>query len=273
MIIRRAIPDDTPTVHAILHHAAKWLHERGYDQWPDNSPSLGYERLLAQIGRGETYLISDGTDPVGTIALTSKGDSDFWTPTELAEPAIYVSKAAVVRSWAGNGLGALVLRWVIDYAARQGAVWTRLDAWRTNQELHTYYRSQGWTDLRTVQLRHRRSGALFQKRAALDPEARAAFIWRELLVTLPRLPLALGSRVITNTPDGPVAATIAAINGPDWGYGEIEQGWEQGTSSPSVEYVVTREGRSWIPLPGQLWPDPSVEVEAIAAELSNIPEH
>jgi GNAT superfamily N-acetyltransferase len=255
-IIRRAIPDDTPTVYEILHHAAGWLHERGYDQWPNGSPSLSYDQLLRQIGRGETWLVIDGRDPVATIAITPQGDPDFWTPDELAQSAAYISKAAVVRSRAGEGLGALVLRWVIDHAADRGAVWARLDAWRTNQELHAYYCRQGWTYLRTVDLPHRRSGTLFQRPADVDAQARAAFTWKDLPSRLRRPPLAVGSPVIVGTPDGPVAADVAEITGPDWSMGEVEQGWEHGTGGPPVGYVVTRDGRTWTPPPGQLWPDP-----------------
>lgn len=255
-VIRPAIPDDTATVYAIVHHAAAWLHERGYDQWPDASPSLSHDQLLKQIGNGGTFLVTDGRDPVATIAVTSRGDTDFWTPRELAEPAAYISKAAVVRNRAGQGLGAMLLRWVTDYAARQGALWARLDAWRTNQELHDYYRRQGWTYLRTVDLPHRRSGTLFQHPATPDPQARAAFTWKELPARLNRPPLAVGSAVITSTPEGPVAATITEIIGPDYGHGIVEQGWEHGTGSPPAHYVVTRDGRTWTPQPGQIWPDP-----------------
>jgi GNAT superfamily N-acetyltransferase len=265
--IRRAIPDDTATVHAILRHAASWLHERGYDQWPDGSPSLSYDQLLRQIGRGETWLVSDGRDPIATIAVTSQGDPDFWTPDELAEAAAYISKAAVVRSQAGKGLGALILRWVVDHAAEQGAVWARLDAWRTNHELHAYYLRQGWDYLRTVGPPHRRSGALFQRPADADPQARAALIWQDLPARLRRPPLEPGSAVITNTPDGPVAATIARIIGPDWNAAEVEQGWETGTSGPPIDYAVTRAGRTWTPAPGQLWPDPARETVVKAGEL------
>jgi GNAT superfamily N-acetyltransferase len=255
--IRQAVPDDTATVHAILHHAASWLHQRGYNQWPDGSRSLSYDQLLRQIGRGETYVISDGPDPVATIAVTSQGDPDFWTPAELAQPAVYISKAAVVRSRAGQGLGALILRWVVGQAAEQGAIWARLDAWRSNRELHAYYRSQGWDYLRTVDLPHRRSGALFQKAAYADPQARSALRYTQLPSPLPRPPLKPGSPVIIGTPDGPLAATIARIIGPDWAASEVTQGWETGTGGPPVGYVVTRENRTWTPPPGQLWPDPT----------------
>jgi GNAT superfamily N-acetyltransferase len=256
MIIRRAIPDDTATVRAILRNAADSLHERGYDQWPDSSPSLKHEQLLKQIGDDGTYLVTDGRDPVATIAVTSQGDADFWSPAELAESAVYISKAAIVRSRAGEGLGALLLRWLVDRISQQDVTWGRLDAWRTNLELQAYYRKQGWTYIRTVDAPHRHSGALFQKRVETDLEARAALRWKELPNPVPRLPLEIGSPVITDTPDGPISATVMKISNRDWGYEVAERGWEHSVDGPPVYYVVTRDGRSWTPPPGHLWADP-----------------
>jgi GNAT superfamily N-acetyltransferase len=256
--IRRADPDDVLTVHSLIHTAARWLHKRGYDQWPDNSQSLTYARLGEQIRRGETYIVSDGYDPVATIAVSPAGDPDFWTPDELAESAVYCSKAAVVRR--GEGIGAIVMRWVIDRAAMQDVQWVRLDAWRTNRELHEYYRGQGWTYLRTVELPHRRSGTLFQKAAAPNPQARAVLTWqeqpnwRELPSMVRRPALDVGTPVLVSTPEGPVAAIITEVIR-DWSHDEVSQGWETEVGGPPTRYVVARGDRTWTPQPDQIWPD------------------
>ena len=175
MTIRRAGWGDLGTVLGILHAAADVLHERGYDQWPDGSPSLGPERVGAQIKRGEFWVASDGAGPVAVIAVSRDGDPDFWTPAELAEPAVYLSKAAVLPSQAGRGIGALLFRWATDYAARLGVGWVRLDAWRTNADLHDYYRRRGWEEVRAMDVPGRKSGVLFARRAMADLEAREAF--------------------------------------------------------------------------------------------------
>jgi GNAT superfamily N-acetyltransferase len=253
MTIRRAAPDDLLTVHSMLHATAGWLHQRGYDQWPDRSPSLTYDRLAEQIRQGETYIVSDGRDPVATIAVSPAGDPDFWTAEELAEPAVYCSKAAVTRR--GEGLGALLMRWVIDRASMQGVRWARLDAWRTNHELQDYYRRTGWTYVRASDLPHRKSGALFQVATAPDPEARAAFGWQELRPLGAHRPmLQVGSPIIVDTPAGPVAATLTNLIR-DYSLSAIPQGWENGVAGPPARFVVTRDERTWNPRPDQVWPD------------------
>ena len=238
LTIRPAGGSDLRDVHRIIHDAASRLHGRGLDQWPHGSPSLGLAKLGAQIARGETFLVLDGREPVGTVALSPAGDRDFWRPAELAEPAVYLSKAAILQDAAGNGLGALVMRWAVHAAHAAGARWARLDAWRTNTGLHAYYARQGWDFVRMAEAPGRKSGALFQRLALPDPEALARF------TSVPGLPrwqpapvsaLRVGARVVTQDWE---AGVITDAHGPDWGYGVTGAAWEHSLSSPAATYTV-----------------------------------
>ncbi|MFI0453729.1 GNAT family N-acetyltransferase [Actinomadura sp. 6N118] len=172
--IRLATAGDLGDVLGLLNQAASWLHSRGLDQWPDG---FGPERITPMIERGEVYIVRGNSGAaLATVAVSTTGDTDFWTPEELAEPSLYVSKLATTRLPAGQGLGELLLRWTVDLAASQDAVWARLDVWRTNRQLHDWYRRAEWTHVRTVSLAHRRSGALFQRPAKVDLTARSAFV-------------------------------------------------------------------------------------------------
>jgi ribosomal protein S18 acetylase RimI-like enzyme len=175
MTIRRAVPGDLRTVLGVLHSVADWLHREGIDQWREGSPSLGSAAVGRQIERGDFWLVGEYLNPVAVIALSTVGDADFWSPRDLADPAVYVSKAAVLRCAAGRGIGAMLLRWACDHAAAEGAVSVRLDVWKTNTELQDYYRRQGWQYYITVDAPGRNSGALFCRRAKADLEAREAF--------------------------------------------------------------------------------------------------
>lgn len=259
MTIRRAVPGDLHIVLSILHSVAHWLHRQGYEQWPDGSPSLGPIRIGAQIERGEFWLVNSGRDPVAVIALSTTGDSDFWSPTELDETSVYLSKAAVVRRMAGHGVGALVLRWAQDRAASEGARWVRLDVWKTNTGLQEYYAREGWQYVRTVECARRNSGALFQRPSEPDPEARAAFSLRtsreDVDVIKPGMP------VIVPADGGPVSATVTEVT-VDGSYGISETGWEHTGGLPRI-YLVERDGKTWVAR--DAWPD--------LGELSGRPAH
>lgn len=172
MIISRATIDELADVLKVLNVAAVQLQGRGLDQWP---VGFGAERIGPYVARAEMWLVRDEDgQAVATARAESSADPDFWTPAESRELAVYVSKLARIPRTL-PGLGELLLRWLTDRAAELGYTWVRLDAWRTNTELHRYYLDRGWTHLRTVEAAGRRSGTLFQRPAAPDPEARAAF--------------------------------------------------------------------------------------------------
>src|SRR5579859_187203 len=174
MTIGRATTDDLDDVVRILDAASTWLHERGYDQWPDGFAPP--ERIRPYVALGEVWIVRDYDGQViATARMTPEADPDFWTPAEASDLALYLSKLAIDRTHAGKGLGALILRWLTDYAAQLGYRWMRLDAWRSNDELHRYYLANGWTHLRTVPAPGRNSGALFQRPAQPDVEARNSF--------------------------------------------------------------------------------------------------
>lgn len=254
MTIRRAVPGDLRTVLSILHSVQRWLRSEGNDQWPDGSPSLGPVRIGAQIDRGEFWIASQGRDPVAVIALSRESDPDFWSPAETADPAVYISKAAVLRRAAGRGLGSLLLRWAVDRAWDMGAEACRLDVWKTNEKLQAYYRREGWRYLRTEEAPGRNSGALFCRPAERDPEARKSFTLLEhVQADAPAEPVTAGRPVIVPTDDGPISATCLRVTS-DRGHGITEAGWEHGSGAPPL-YAVARDKTAW--LAREAWPDPA----------------
>jgi GNAT superfamily N-acetyltransferase len=67
------------------------------------------------------------------------------------------------RSPAARGVGSALLDAAAQLASATGRQRLRLDAWRTNFALHDYYRRNGFKHVRTVDLAHRGSGALFER--------------------------------------------------------------------------------------------------------------
>ncbi len=159
--LRVATRDDIDAVLDLLEARVGWLRARGSDQW---STWLTWPAKLPEsIDRGEVLLLFDGTEAIATITVSAEGDRDFWTPAELAEPALYISKLATRLDHAGKELGALLLDWSINHASRTGRQFVRLDVWRSATDLHDYYLKRGWRHVRTVYAEHRHSGALFER--------------------------------------------------------------------------------------------------------------
>lgn len=148
MKVTNATLDDIGRLQQFRRDAVAWLTDRGSDQWSTPYPA---DLLRASIEAGDVFLFyeADG-DPVATVTLDTHADPILWRPEEIREPALYVHKLTLAKPGGGGGLGSQILDWCGDRAAKAGARWLRLDAWTTNSDLHAYYRSQGFSHLRTV---------------------------------------------------------------------------------------------------------------------------
>ncbi|GGL21591.1 GNAT family N-acetyltransferase [Planomonospora parontospora] len=168
---RRADAADLPGVLALLARTAAWLDGRGVRQWP--AGGFPAERIAPLIERGDMYLLDGEDGPIATVALDGHADPEFWTAQDDPGSALYVHKLAVARGHSGRGLGEALLDWAGLRAVAAGRRWLRLDCAKENRRLQDYYRRQRFAHLRTVDLPHRASGALFQRPGGLRGAAPA----------------------------------------------------------------------------------------------------
>ncbi|SDL88658.1 GNAT family N-acetyltransferase [Nonomuraea jiangxiensis] len=170
LALRQAEPTDLPGVLRLLADTSEWLYSQGVRQWPRGG--FGPERIEPLIEERVLYLLDDelryldpdeSAPPVATIALDDHADPEFWTPADRPSSALYIHKLAVARPWAGSGLGDALLDWAGSMAYAAGLPWLRLDCAKDNRRLQDYYRSRGFRHIRTVDLPHRASGALFER--------------------------------------------------------------------------------------------------------------
>ncbi|MEV4113944.1 GNAT family N-acetyltransferase [Nonomuraea sp. NPDC049695] len=170
LALRRAEPEDLPGVLTLLADTAEWLYTQGVRQWPRGG--FGPERIEPLIEERVLFLLDDelryldpdeSAPPVATIALDGHADPEFWTLDDDPGAALYVHKLAVARPWSGSGLGDALLDWAGASAHAAGLPWLRLDCSKGNRRLQEYYRLHGFRHVRTVDLPHRASGALFER--------------------------------------------------------------------------------------------------------------
>lgn len=164
--LRPARAEDVPALMALRTEAEEWLGSKGTDQWSD--PETGAKAITkwrASIDEGRAWVVVDNVDEV--LGTVSRGpvDRDFWTDEDHPESAFYLYKLIVARQAAGQHLGARLVDWASSLAAMEGRDWVRIDTWRTNEGLHSYYERLGFRHVRTESPSHRRSGWLAQRPA------------------------------------------------------------------------------------------------------------
>lgn len=161
--VRHATADDLDAVVVLLHDAYDWLIAQGItDQWPGRFPPRAIQEL---IRRRQVYLASNNNDVIATFTLSYQPDPELWE--NPPDNAGYIRRLAVDRDHAGRDIGGQLLDHASTLVAASGRPWLRLDCAKHNTRLHDYYRAHGFTRLRTIDLPHRRSGALFQRPATL----------------------------------------------------------------------------------------------------------
>ncbi|MFI0423793.1 GNAT family N-acetyltransferase [Spongiactinospora sp. 9N601] len=174
LTLRRAGVGDLPAALGLLAEAAEWLHRQGVRQWPRGG--FGPERIEPLIEQGVLYVADIAGRPgrraqMAVVAVDGFADPEFWTAADHPGDALYVHKLAVSREIAGMGVGDALLDWASETARDHGRRWLRLDCSKENQRLQSYYRGRAFAHLRTVDLPHRASGALFQRPAGLTTGA------------------------------------------------------------------------------------------------------
>jgi GNAT superfamily N-acetyltransferase len=166
----QATSADAPAIAELRAEARRWLASIGSDQWsaPPHYDPASPHGIEAGIARGEVYVIRDGDSVTATMTVDDHADAEFWTPEDRPDEALYVHRMIVARAARGRDLGGLMLDFATEVAAEAGKRWLRLDAWRSNVALQNYYLGKGFTHVRTVDLPHRGSGALFQRPTGVE---------------------------------------------------------------------------------------------------------
>jgi ribosomal protein S18 acetylase RimI-like enzyme len=159
------VPNDLDAAIQVITEVSAWL--AGKDtSWLVDFPGPFKKR----IAQGEVYLayLNDWETLTGTVSLGREPDPELWSGHQ--GQARYVHRMAVRRKFAGQGIGSALLNLAGHVAAMENVPWLRLDCSKDNQTLQGYYLDQGFEHLDTVDLPHRLSGALFQRRSRLVPQ-------------------------------------------------------------------------------------------------------
>ena len=150
----------------LVEETAAWLRSKDTDQWARPWPTREARdaRIWADITGRKTWIAWDGDTPAATITSEKRAEPPLSSEWVDDEPAAYVHRLVVARSYGGRGLGSSLLNWAGNRAAiSYGARWIRIDVWKTNTALHRYYVRQGFTFVRHCRDLDYPSGALFQK--------------------------------------------------------------------------------------------------------------
>lgn len=174
----KARAEDFEDVLCVLSDAAKWLINKGIeDQWPPVFEENDHRaiKLRQEMEKGHVWLVRWDNRPLATATITDWADPDFVHGWPTSDPnAIYVMRLATTQL--ARNLGLRLGKALLDHAAQWALARSdedarvRLDCSKRNTGLHAYYERYGFRRVGTVDVPHRRSGALFEW--TYDPQCR-----------------------------------------------------------------------------------------------------
>ena len=160
-------------VLGLIEDARSWLWTKDTDQWAKPWPNEGERdaRVLRGLQGGKTWIVWDGDIAAATVTVTDQMNPAVWSTSgcecNLAERAVFMHRLITARKYASLGLGAQLIDWAGLHGQRlYGARWIRIDVWRTNLQLHDYYRRKGFQPCGFCADPDYPSSALFQKPVA-----------------------------------------------------------------------------------------------------------
>jgi RimJ/RimL family protein N-acetyltransferase len=141
LTFRRADKADTAILTGLYDGAARWMLERGIDQWKPGDKDARHFRRLIDSGVEEVWLAEEGAEVVGAYELWWDDEAAWGV---RAPDAGYVHRL-MVRRGARPGSGRAMLARAERRIAEAGRELCRLDCVSANPRLRTYYEGAGYT--------------------------------------------------------------------------------------------------------------------------------
>ena len=144
VICRKACEGDFPVMEGIAADARRYLHSHGVDQWGGPIPYPGRADFLADLSRGELYVLLCGDEIGAFFTLTTEPDPNYAAITDgkwaSEEPYATIHRSAVAARWRGTGLADKMVQEAERIAWNAGIHWLRADTHKKNKPMQALLR-------------------------------------------------------------------------------------------------------------------------------------
>ena len=149
-MIRPAKVAEIPHIMAIAKACGAALRAGGIFQWIDSYPRE--EAFLADLERGELWVLDPGSGPVGMITSSRIKDAEYETVDWLGEDGDhrYIHRLGVHPEGQGQGAARKLMDFAEQRARQEGADSVRLDTFSRNPRNQRFYEQRGYVRLGAV---------------------------------------------------------------------------------------------------------------------------
>jgi ribosomal protein S18 acetylase RimI-like enzyme len=145
--VRQAKPEDESAIDELLKEAAKWLQNKGSNQWSGILKGEDRHNTSEAIKRGEVFVGMVDDQMAGMFVLWSRQsewDEEFWGK-DSSNVYVYLHRLSVQRSFSGQGIAQQLLFEAKAYAKQNGFSAVRLDCIAENAYLNQLYQEAGFS--------------------------------------------------------------------------------------------------------------------------------
>jgi GNAT superfamily N-acetyltransferase len=144
-IVRKAKRTDYESILDVLKSAARWVQDKGVDQWGYLLEGGEDQEIEADILAGNTYIMeNEYKEIVATFNFSNKQnewDVDMWG--QRNDNAFYIHRLAVNQQHHNKQIGKRLLAWIDEnHMIKDGFI--RLDCVGNNQALNQFYLDAGF---------------------------------------------------------------------------------------------------------------------------------
>ena len=148
VFIEPVAPETREEFASVLRDASAWQRSIGSESWISPFDDAW---MLPRIARRELFLARVQGETAGAFRLLRE-DRDFWGDGEVGD-SLYLHTFAVLRTYAGAGVGKAIIDYVVDQGRALGREYIKLDCFSSSPRLVYYYERPGVILAGTVTVR------------------------------------------------------------------------------------------------------------------------
>lgn len=146
MEFRRTKMEDLPAVMGIVRQAQAYLKSQGIDQWQNGYPNE--EVIAADIAAGESYVLVDGEQVVGTTVISFRPEENYAVIYEgewrSGAPCAVIHRICVDDSRKGQSLSGRMLEEAEAQCRERGVGSIKVDTHRHNLSMQRFLQKHGF---------------------------------------------------------------------------------------------------------------------------------
>lgn len=145
-VLAPASMDDLSAITRVIQEASEFKYSRGDDLW--GAKPFSEDEVAGMVASGNMYVYKVGSEVAASVLLPQE-DVRMWGEEQGNDgTALYVHKLNTGNAFRGQGTGSKVMSLVEDMARAKGKTKVRLDCPYDNDDLHGYYVSLGFDEVR-----------------------------------------------------------------------------------------------------------------------------